>query len=340
MGPVPDVLVHHGIVVLFAWAFAVQAGMPAPAVPLLLGAGALSGAGQMDLALAVAAAVTAAIGADVLWYLLGRSYGTRVLEVLCRFSLDPDSLIRHAKERFAAHQVRYLVIAKFLPGVNPLAAGLAGAVPIRADRFAAAASAGAVLWAGAWIGLGYLFAGAIGLVLATAARAGRPLAIAAGIGLLGYLAIKFVRRRRFLRHLRRARITAEELRRRLDAGEAVSVFDLRTAVDVEAAPYGIPGARWVPPERLDDPEQLIARSREVIFYCAEPREATSARMALILDTHGYTQVHPLSGGLEGWRRAGFPVAPLRAELGRRSAAPAQGDGTAAGASGWPGGRET
>src|SRR5207244_4621623 len=109
----------------------VQAGVPAPAIPMLLGAGALSGSGRMHVVLAVAAAMAATLSADVLWYSLGRSYGARALGMLSRFSLDPDSLIRHAKERFAAHRLRYVVLAKFLPGVNPLAAGLAGAVPIR-----------------------------------------------------------------------------------------------------------------------------------------------------------------------------------------------------------------
>jgi len=100
--PVPDVLTQHGVAVLFAWAFAVQAGMPAPAVPILLGAGALSGSGHLNLAVAVGAAIAATLAADVLWYSLGRSQGNRVLGFLCRFSLDPDSLVRHAKERFAA----------------------------------------------------------------------------------------------------------------------------------------------------------------------------------------------------------------------------------------------
>src|SRR6266852_9094551 len=108
-----DRLTQYGLAVVFAWAFAVQAGAPAPAVPMLLGAGALSGAGRMDLALAIAAAMAATVGADALWYWLGRWHGTRVLGILTRFSLDPDSLIRHAKERFTAHRMRYLVVAKF-----------------------------------------------------------------------------------------------------------------------------------------------------------------------------------------------------------------------------------
>ncbi len=306
----PDLLVQHGVAVLFAWAFAVQAGVPAPAVPMLVGAGALSGSGQMDLAVAVAAATAAAVGADVLWYSLGRTHGTRVLGILCRFSLDPDSLIRHAKERFTAHRVRYLIVAKFLPGVNPLAAGLAGIIPIRPDRFLLYATAGSLLWAGTWITLGYLCADVIALIATGAAPLGRPLLIVIAAALIAYIVLKFARRRRFLRHLRRARITAFDLRQRLDAGDHLVVADLRTALDIETAPYRIPGARWIPPDSLDQPRQVIPNASGVVFYCAEPREATSARMALLLDAHGYKQVHALSGGLDAWRRAGFPVERL------------------------------
>ena len=139
----PDLVAEYGVAIVFAWAFAVQAGLPAPAVPMLLGAGALSGSGHMDLAVSILAAMIATLGADTLWYSLGRSRGPRVLEILCRFSLDPDSLIRHAKERFAAHRARYLIVAKFLPGVNPLAAGLAGVVGLRPASFLLYAAAGA-----------------------------------------------------------------------------------------------------------------------------------------------------------------------------------------------------
>ena len=122
----------------------------------------------------ILAAIAAALGADVLWYSLGRSQGTRLLEMLCRLSMNPDSVVRDAKERFVAHRLRYLVLAKFLPGVNPLAAGLAGAVPIRLDRFLLYAAAGALLWAGAWMTLGYLFADVIVLIATGAGRLGTP----------------------------------------------------------------------------------------------------------------------------------------------------------------------
>src|SRR5262245_52974096 len=224
----PDLLVQYGVAVLFAWAFAVQAGLPLPAAPVLLGAGAMSGAGRMNLALAVGATMVAALGADVLWYALGRSMGLRVFGTLCRFSLDPDSLIREAKERFLAHRGRYLGVAKFLPGVNPLAAGLDGTVSLRPDGFLIYAGAGAFLWAAAWIGLGYACSDAIGFVATWASRVGKPLVIALAAVLTAYLALKYARRRRFLTHLREARITPIALKRRLDAGDPLVIVDLRT----------------------------------------------------------------------------------------------------------------
>ncbi len=308
-----DLLAQYGPAIVFAWSFAVQAGAPAPAVPMLLGAGALSGAGRMDLAVAIAAAMAATVVADLLWYWLGRFHGARVLELLCRFSLDPDSLIRRAKERFVAHRLRYLVLAKFLPGVNPLAAGLAGAVPIRLDRFLLYAAAGALLWAGAWMTLGYLCADVIVLIASGAGRLGTPLVLVIAAAMVVYLAYKFARRQRFLRHLRKARITPIELKRRLEAGDPPVIFDLRTPLDIETIPYRVPGARWIPLAALDEPRLLILKTSEVVFYCAEPKEATSARRALLLARHGYKNVHPLKGGLDGWREAGFVVEPLQVE---------------------------
>jgi len=96
VAPAPDLLAHYGAAVVFAWAFAVQAGLPAPAVPMLLGAGALSGSGHMDLAVSILAAMTATLGADVLWYSLGRSHGVRVFEILCRDILSSDCAPAHA----------------------------------------------------------------------------------------------------------------------------------------------------------------------------------------------------------------------------------------------------
>lgn len=313
MPPIDDLLRQYGVVILFVWAFLVQAGMPAPAVPVLLGAGALSGSG-LGLAGAIGAGMAATVGADILWYWLGRVHGARVLGVLTRLSLKADSLARLAKQRFAAHGARYLILAKFLPGVNPLVSGVAGAFRTRPRQFLFYSATGALAWAGAWITLGYLFAGLIEAILAAASRAGTPLIIAIVGVLVLVAAARYVRRHLFMRQLLRARIDVFELKQRLDRGENVLIVDLRTALDIQAAPLGIAGARWIPPEKLDGKRQPIPPGKLVVFYCAEPREATSARIAGLLSRNGYRNVRPLSGGLEAWRHAGFPVEPIRADL--------------------------
>jgi rhodanese-related sulfurtransferase len=180
-------------------------------------------------------------------------------------------------------------------------------VGIRPGRFLLYDAAGALLWAGAWITLGYVAADAIGLIVTRATRFGAPLAIGVAAALIAFVVFKYARRRIFLRHLRNARITPIELKRRLAAGDQLVILDLRTALDIETAPYRIPGARPIAPETLEQAHDLIPAGTEVVFYCAEPREATSARAALRLVSNGFQNVHPLSGGLDGWRQAGFAV---------------------------------
>jgi membrane protein DedA with SNARE-associated domain len=84
-----EFLIQHSYILLFAWVLIEQIGLPVPAVPLLIAAGALAGSGKINLALAMGSAIIAALLADVFWYHLGRYRGGRVLKLLCRISLEP-----------------------------------------------------------------------------------------------------------------------------------------------------------------------------------------------------------------------------------------------------------
>src|SRR4029077_8396630 len=92
---------------------------------------------------------------------------------------------------------------------------------------------------------------------------GWALAIVAG-GLAGYIAYKFISRRRFLRELRTARIGADELKARIDSGEALVIVDLRHPLDVEAEPETIPGAFRMDAEKLQQKPDWLSLDREVI----------------------------------------------------------------------------
>src|ERR1700690_2378073 len=111
---------------VFAWVFAEQGGLPIPSAPLLLAAGALAGTQKMNLSAAIAVAVAASLISDSLWYELGRQKGVRVLQLLCRISLEPDSCVRRTQVSFGRNGPRVLLGAKFIPGLNAMAAPLSG----------------------------------------------------------------------------------------------------------------------------------------------------------------------------------------------------------------------
>ena len=128
--------------------------------------------------------------------------------------------------------------------------------------------AGIVLWAGLWAGVGYAFSDALEDVVRRVSALGHAAGLTVVGALVGYVLLKFLRRWLFLRRLRIARISTEDLKQKLDAGEDVAILDLRTALDVAATPYAIPGSRWISAEALDEHLAEIPRDRELILYCS------------------------------------------------------------------------
>ena len=263
-----ETLLQYGYVLLVAFVFAEQVGLPIPAVPVLLGVGALGASGRMNLALAFGAALAASLPPDLIWYELGRRRGTRVLGLLCRISLEPDSCVRRTENLFMHRGRGALVVAKFFPGLSTVAPPLAGMVGIARWQFIALDSLAALLWAGTWIALGYVFSDALELVADRAGRLGNSIVFIVATALGAWIAFKFVQRRRFLRSLRIARITPDELKRRIDAGDTtLSVIDTRSPLDVAAEPYTIPGALWIAAEDIDRRRDTLPRGREIVLYC-------------------------------------------------------------------------
>jgi membrane protein DedA with SNARE-associated domain/rhodanese-related sulfurtransferase len=297
----------YGVVLLPVLTVAEQLGLPLPAVPALLAVGALAAHGRISIPLVLGAISVAALAIDFAWYELGRRRGAKVLGKLCRLSLEPDSCLRRAESIFARHGARSMLVAKFVPGLTTVMPPLAGVFAVSRVRFALYDLAGVLLWAGSWLTLGYFFNDAIGLISARATALGRMLVLVIVTALAGYILVKYGRRHLFLRKLRTTSVSPQALKRRLDAGEDVTIIDLRTPLDVAATPYAIPGSRWLAADAIDEHEAEFLRSREVVLYCASPNDATSARMALQLKHKGITRVRPLEGGLAAWMALKFPV---------------------------------
>jgi membrane protein DedA with SNARE-associated domain/rhodanese-related sulfurtransferase len=308
MTAVTHFLVQHGYVLLLAWVFVEQIGLPVPAAPVLLAAGALAGTGHLNIWVSGLSALVAALLSDTIWFGIGRRRGNSVLGFLCRISLEPDSCARRTQNVYSRHGASSLLLAKFIPWLNTAAPPLAGAFRMRFAQFLLFDILGVLLWATTFLGLGYLFSSQLEQVAHYAHQLGILLVvfILCG-GLAAYLIRKYVRRKRFLRQLRTARITTEELKQKLDAGEKIAIVDLRHPLDFLPEPYTIPGAIRLPMEELEGRIDEIPRDRDVVLYCTCPNEATSAMTALRLRQLGITRVRPLAGGYFARRQRGFPL---------------------------------
>jgi membrane protein DedA with SNARE-associated domain len=262
-----EFLLHHGYMVVLGWVFAEQVGLPLPSMPLLLAAGALSGTGQMSFFRSLFFAMLACVVADSIWYQLGLRKGIRVLQLICKISIEPDSCVRRTEGVFSKQGARSLLFAKFLPGLGTVAPPLAGIFHMRARRFLLFDALGSLLWAGTFLGIGYIFSGQIELVAEHLAALGsRLLVLLIGV-FAAYIAYKYFARQRFLRELRIARITVDELKLKIDAGEDLVIVDLRHSMDFEADPETIPGAFRMDAKELQEKNDRLPRDREVILYC-------------------------------------------------------------------------
>lgn len=236
-------------------------------MPLLLAAGALAGTGYLNFFACLLFAVLGAITSDSVWFQLGRRRGIRILQLLCRISLEPDSCVRRTEGIFSKQGARSLLVAKFIPGLGLVTPPLAGVFRMRFRRFLLFDALGSTLWAGTFLALGYVFAGQIELVAARLASLGGWLLVVLLGALAAYIGYKFVARQRFLRELRIARITVEELKEKLDAGEQITIVDLRHSLDFEAEPEVIPGALHIEAKELEEKNDRLPRGGEVVLYC-------------------------------------------------------------------------
>lgn len=191
--------VQYGYAVLFIWVLAEQVGLPVPSIPFLLAVGALAGAGQLNFMLVLGFGVLAALLADLLWYYAGRRRGPKVLQLLCRLSFEPEACVHNAQRVFAKHGARSLLVAKFIPGFNLVAAPLAGLIRMRLRRFLLFDGVGAFIWVAGYAGLGYLFSGQLHQIAAYAARLSTSLMVILIGSVSAFVAWKYIKRRRALR---------------------------------------------------------------------------------------------------------------------------------------------
>jgi membrane protein DedA with SNARE-associated domain/rhodanese-related sulfurtransferase len=275
----------YGLWLVFLVVLLDQGGIPIPAWPLLVVAGAQAMERQEPVWPILLAATVAALVADSLWYLAGRRHGARMLRLICRVSLSPDSCVSSTRAIYAKWGSPSLVLAKFIPGFAAIGTTLAGYQRTPLRRFVAYDGTGALLWAGVAIATGVIFHGAVNEALMTLESMGRV-----GLGVVLVVIVAFVirkywKRRLFLRELRMERISVAELQALMDTPESPLLIDVRSEAERDASGW-IPGA--VHAARVAD--LAASATGDVVVYCDCPNEASAALVASQLKRLGFARV--------------------------------------------------
>lgn len=202
---------QYGLMIVAVNVLLDQIGLPVPAVPTLIVAGAVASDGQMPLPALFAWCTLACLAADCGWYVVGEKYGIRVLKTLCKISLEPDSCVSQTQTRFERWGVNSLVIAKFVPGLAIIAPPMAGAMRIGWLRFLVLSTCAAALWVGSGLLAGVLFKSQIARLLEHLSAIGSIAGAGVLVLLAAYIAYKWWERSRFYRMLRMARISVADL---------------------------------------------------------------------------------------------------------------------------------
>jgi membrane protein DedA with SNARE-associated domain/rhodanese-related sulfurtransferase len=307
MSDVTALMQHPALWLVALNALLHELGVPLPLTPTVLLAGAASVSGGNHPLALIAVIVAAMLAGNAVWFAAGRRYGSRVLKLLCRVSLSPDSCVRRTQDSFGRWGWSSIVVGRFIPGVSLVAPPLAGALGMTWSKFIALSMAGAALWGLVVVGAGMLLHAQVDAVTAPLAAFARE-TLAAIIVLLGlYVAWRWRQRRRAARALDAPRITVNELKRLIDAGEAPLVIDVRGPAARTIDPRRIPTAIALEPGTLEVGSTDFPRERRIVLYCDCPNEASAAHVAGLLIGRGHRRVQPLLGGLEAWIVAGYDV---------------------------------
>lgn len=314
MGSLSTALSQHGYTILAAIVFLEAIGVPVPAAIALLISGGAVARGVLQLQYVLGIAVFAMLAGDTLMYLLGRYTGWWLLGLLCRVSLNPETCILRSADSFYRRGRALLVVAKFIPGINTMAPPLAGSMRMRMGTFLRLDLAGAALYAGSYFAVGYIFSGALDVVMRGYDSAGKVvgwLVIALIVAYLLFRVWLWVKGRAM------AAVpfaSPTDVARELEQG--ASVFDVRSHGYFDPKATRIQGSRRLDPNAIHQPETGLPGEGQLFVYCTCVRQATSVRVAQeLLKVVDVTKVRVIviQGGLRAWVKAGLPVEEVPAE---------------------------
>jgi membrane protein DedA with SNARE-associated domain/rhodanese-related sulfurtransferase len=292
----------YGLWVVFFSVLLDQGGLPTPSYAPMIATAALATEANRPLWPIIAVGTLAALLADVVWFAGGRRFGARLLRLMCQISFSPDSCVGTTRRIYEKVGAPSLILAKYIPGFAAVSTTLAGQAGTTWRRFLLYDGIGAVLWVSGAVALGAVFHEAVEALLTALDDLGH-LAIAVLVfALTLFIAYKWWQRHRFMREIRMARISSEELRALLESMPGIVLLDVRSA-ESRAQTGWIPGSIHVG----DISDLKAGTEEEVVVYCDCPNDASAALVAKKLKALGFMRVRPLEGGISAWRARGLPL---------------------------------
>lgn len=269
MNELLSLMAHHGYVLTFWLLLAEAVGLPFPAAIALVAAGAAVASHALIGPSVLLAALAALLLGDSVQFWLGRYAGWALLGFLCRVSINPETCILRSAESFYKRGKVTLVIAKFIPGVNTMAAPLAGSMKMRFGQFLRLDFLGAALYSLTYLLLGYISRDFLAVVLQSFHAAGRAMEVVVIAALVAYGIYRGLQFRKHRVYRVVPRVQVQELAARLASeGEGkVQIVDVRSHGYYDRGAERILGSIRIEPNNLEEEIKNLSRDKDIYLYC-------------------------------------------------------------------------
>lgn len=267
MEQILHILEHHGYLALIGMVFLEAIGLPIPAAIALITAGAAAAWKILGLGYVILWSVVPIVVGDSILFLLGRKSGWALLGLLCRVSLNPETCILRSAESFYKRGRLTLLFAKFVPGLNAMAAPLSGSMKMRYSQFLRYDAMGTTFYVLVYTIAGFTFSRIlrdIGRLFEAVGRTIEWVFVFAVLAYIGYR-VGLMWANRVYRVV--PRVQVQELVRRLDSGEALTILDVRSHGYYDSGARRIRGSMRFEPNQFEQAVKALPKDKLIFLYC-------------------------------------------------------------------------
>lgn len=262
-------MAHHGYSIIFLIVFSEAIGLPVPAALALIAGGAATASGILNGPTALLLAVLGMLSGDSLLYILGRRLGWALLGYLCKVSANPETCILRSAESFYKRGRTTLLLAKFIPGVNTMAAPLAGSMKMPFVQFLGLDVVGASFYALTYGVIGFLFRDFLAAIARGFQAAAHAMEIVILVAAIVFIANRSWRYRKYRVYRVVPRVQVIELAKKLQSEESqrILLVDVRSHGYYDSGAARIRGSIRIEPNNLSQEIAKLPKDKDIYLYC-------------------------------------------------------------------------